>query len=105
MTARPPVPGRISEQNLKNLAEGMRLEDVEAILGAPGDYRTPQSGSFYMLTGGWNRDRNREWMTDDLMVIVRFDDEGRVVEWASVEPALRFEPPGLLDRLRAWLRW
>jgi hypothetical protein len=35
-----PRPNRVTEENFDRIKEGMSLADVEAVLGAPGDYRS-----------------------------------------------------------------
>lgn len=48
-------------------------------------------------------DRQKAWVTDEGMVIVSFDEDGRYDGGSFIGPGVRTPAP--LDRLRLWLRW
>jgi hypothetical protein len=67
---------RLTRQNFDRIKEGMRREEVEAILGPPGDYRTAPTRRFFILTCssqmdpglscwqlGWAGDEAEIWYT------------------------------------------
>jgi hypothetical protein len=89
---------RINEANLVKVEEGMTREQVIQILGTPGDYSIPRECVIRIprLSG-----KQEGWVTDDIGIYVSFDDNGRVLDKASVHfigPPLSF-----FDRIRRWL--
>jgi hypothetical protein len=100
---------RITRENFERIEEGMRREDVEAILGPPGDYRTgptynPESFSIASF-GSWGpRGTMLAWEGDKGGIEVWVDPGGVVFE-SSFTP-MAPEPVGLFDLLRwRWDRW
>ena len=91
---------RITQANLERIREGMTKEEVIAILGPPGNYET--------VTREWAGARavrfpgkQENWYTDDLGVFVSFDNNGKVLEKASV-PYITTHL-SFFERIRRWL--
>jgi hypothetical protein len=97
---------RLTWENAKRIEEGMRLEEVEAILGPPGDYRTGPRTPLL-----WDQDSifyasgvELTWDGDEVKLVVRLGPDDRV----KVSLHLPMEPKrvGLLDLLRwRWDHW
>lgn len=93
------------------IAEGMTQEEVEEILGfPPGEYR---SSPGFMLVGPGHIQKPAEewtkspyslkvWYFDEGHVEVIFDRDGEVA--GKYWQADNYNQPGLMDRLRTWLR-
>jgi hypothetical protein len=87
----PGADSKINRENFFQLRDAMALEEVTAILGSPGDYRSGQTEScdrrdafgYTVETGIGNRiessDRCVVWDTDSAHVIVSFDGSHRLV--------------------------
>jgi hypothetical protein len=80
-----PRPNRVTEENCDRIREGMSREEVEAILGPPGDYTTgPVLGNAYIGAVEdpyrfFSRAFAREgvWCGDMGFIVVRYDGSGR----------------------------
>lgn len=99
-------PGTVRLANHWHLQGRETLAEVEAILGGPpGDYSTtpgnPGATRFRLNTRVG--DRSRIWISDEGIVIVHFDEEGRYDGSTQYGPGVC--TPGPLDRLRRWLGW
>src|SRR4051794_12025520 len=81
-----PRADRITRENFDRIRGGMSREEVYAILGPPGDYRTgPVKYQHIDLVGYdlvWTDDviirPDWEWIGDLALVVVEFDQEGCV---------------------------
>jgi hypothetical protein len=96
---------RISLARVGEIREGMRQEEVEAILGGPpGDYKTHD----IVFAKGWplrGNAQTREWVTDDGLVLVVFKDDG-TVDWYDTDRGLAAGPgPSFWERLLRGLGW
>jgi hypothetical protein len=96
---------RISLIRVGEIREGMRQEEVEAILGGPpGDYKTHD----IVFTKGWplrGNAQTREWVTDDGLVLVVFKDDG-TADWHDTDRGLAVGPgPSFWERLLRGLGW
>jgi hypothetical protein len=103
----PPTNPRITRENVGRIKEGMTREEVEAILGPAGDYRTGPTGAI----GGQSEFlRDTEslapplwWVSDDAQAMVWFVD-GKV--WLTLVNSMEPGPVGLFELLRwRWNRW
>ena len=99
-----PRPCPVSLANCEHIRDGMTLAEVEEVLGGPpGTY-----GSGMVLVAGPGvmslSDRYEHWWTDEGLLLVRFDQQGRSSGFTFCGGVL-FPPPSPLDRLRAWLGW
>jgi hypothetical protein len=70
---------------------GMSLVEVEHLCGGPPCTDMPGPPGL----------RNRIWMTREGAVPMQFDDTDSVSE----RGVLRGQPPGWVDRFRAWVKW
>src|SRR5262249_32430069 len=99
-------PGKVRLANHRGIRAGMTLAEVERVLGGPpGDYSSdPQPTDSYLATtrAGWGV-RWETWVSDEGVVTVHLNDEGRVTDWGHAGAGLT--SPGFFDRLRAWLGW
>jgi hypothetical protein len=82
----------VTEANFKRIREGMTMQEVEAILGAPGD-RMAGPGVLY-----WR------WQGESGTAVVGFDGTGKVREFLFNRSSATARP-GFLRRLRSWLGW
>ena len=56
----PDPPSVVSKENFERIQEGMKLDEVEAMLGPPGRYNTRPTSFIDARTGGsWNERRPR----------------------------------------------
>jgi hypothetical protein len=81
----------VTEANVRRIRPGMRVADVEAILGG----KARVGPAFHL------------WVSEDGEAVAKVGADGRV-EWAAfLHGPLRPSPPepGSLARLRAWLGW
>jgi hypothetical protein len=107
----PPANHHITQENYDRLREGMKREEVEAILGPPGDYRTiptepvePIVG-LVLLGGGWDY-RCEQWIGNESVIELNIylSREKGLRGWGfrPIKP----EPIGLIDLVRwRWSRW
>jgi hypothetical protein len=99
----PPTNPRITQANFQRIKAGMRREEVEAILGSPGDYRTgPVSYLYPPLSGPssqWPQTPPLKWWGDEAQIIVWVDHAGVVLQ-SSRALVLRGQV-GMMD----WLSW
>jgi hypothetical protein len=97
----PPTNPRLTRVNFDRIKEGMKLADIEAILGPPGDYRTGpvdkdlQIDTVHLSSGPWSH----AWFGDKAIILTWIDEDGTVY-MPRFEP-VEMEPVGLL----ALLRW
>jgi hypothetical protein len=91
---------QVSREDFSRIEKGMSREEVEAIIGGPpGDYTTryyfpPPLGSHYI--------RWQTWVGDGGMILVRFDEMGRVYGTEHFEVYL-LDKPSFYERVRVWL--
>jgi hypothetical protein len=87
--------------NHRDMQPGMTLAEAEKILGGPpGDYSSAPGQTHFRLNVRVNG-QSETWISDDGIIIVGFDEEGRVNGWSFAGPGVI--PPRLIDRLRAWI--
>jgi hypothetical protein len=101
-----PSPG-VTEANARRIKPGMKLGEVEAILGARGVLRSSLhmvGGSSFTLLSGYY-----EWTGPDVRVVVGFALSISEAEESELKVVrVRFErtaSPNPLARLRTWLGW
>jgi hypothetical protein len=99
--SRPPA---VSRQQCEQLKEGMTRQEVEAVIGGPpGDYTTRE---YMPLPLGIRYCQHEQWVGDEGMIFVYFDQAGRVRDAVHVDIWLYEEPRRgrtFLDGLRASL--
>jgi hypothetical protein len=108
---------------IKKVQPGMTQEQVERILGVqPGDYTTApykyEPLSFICppewkedcereheewLNGGFEGLTKREWITDEIHVIVGFNNAGRAYS-IRTSPIFSTRKPSFYKRIRSWFR-
>ena len=98
--------GKSNSVNLANhwrIRGGETLAEVEAILGGPpGDYTSTPGQKRFRLNVWY--ERSETWVSDEGMVIVGFDTDGRATGTRSfIGPGV--QTPDVLERLRRWLGW
>ena len=106
-------------RSLTRLREGMTRAEVEAILGAPGDYSTgllevvgqPRSVRIEPTTESHGTDGSTylQWADDSRFIGINFDAASRL-EVTTICPVRRVAAQGPLDNLlwrlkRQWRRW
>jgi hypothetical protein len=69
----------------------MSLVEVSTLCGKSPDFDMPGPPGL----------RNRIWMTREGAMPMQFDD----ADCVSERGALRGQPPGWVDRFRAWVKW
>jgi hypothetical protein len=105
---------RLTKENYGRLEPGMSQEDVEALLGPPGDFRTGPTVCEFMISldylkaaGLWGKNpelSEQHWDGDEAEITVFFDTDGRVVR-SHLFP-MGPKSVGLFDLLRwRWDRW
>jgi hypothetical protein len=101
-----PRPDRATQESFSRIQRGMSRAEVGAILGPPGDYRSGETHDF--VTRG-SSPGDLIWETDHVIIIVRFQESGRVrsqtIQLVSVRGS---NDP--LDKLvwlakRQWRKW
>jgi hypothetical protein len=97
---------RITEGNFRQLRLGMKRQEVEAILGPAGDYRTGPVR--YEKLAVWltrlGPTATLKWQGNETEIGIWLDASGTVV-WATCQPAYR-EEVGTADWLKwAWKSW
>jgi hypothetical protein len=102
-----PGPNRVTRENYDRITDDMTRADVEAILGPPGDYRSDETRLGFSM--GWPVGGTLFWHTDEMMILVEFDQSGRMFHRDCI-PSPVFVPKGPLDKLlwrskRQWRRW
>jgi hypothetical protein len=112
----PPTNARLTEENCRRIQPGMRLKEVVAILGPPGDYRTRptrpagRAGFAFIVSSSvpqWQdiyRHWEALWQGDNVDIRARVETDGEVTGGicVPVDP----EPVGLFELLRwRWERW
>lgn len=103
----------ITRENAAKITEGMRLAEVEAILGGPA--RDDTTGpvlteSGYGANTLWLEDvclpfgdqRHHIWKSDCVLVLVSVEADGRVANFIAFHQQRAAERP--IDMLRRWLR-
>jgi hypothetical protein len=101
----PPANPRITEANFQRIKAGMRREEVEAILGRPGDYRTGPtfglytSGPLFIVTPATSDATPLEWRGDEVEISAWVDPDGVVLD-SSRGFVLRGQV-GMME----WLTW
>jgi hypothetical protein len=111
---RPPQGDRITFENFARIEEGMSQEEVEAILGPPGDYRTgpvrsdvSPKGVDWGLFNPFLKSRAR-WNGDTAEITVQFHRRKGAV-FACCDGVSRAEQSALDNLLwrakRQWHRW
>jgi hypothetical protein len=111
---------RITRANCLRIKEGMSREEIEEILGPPGDYRNgrgatqavPDPEPFYRASGSpWQAltvfqggSQEAEWYSDSLCICVALDFDGRVRDARALD---RRMTEGFIDNLfwRAKRQW
>jgi hypothetical protein len=111
-----PRPNRVTAKNVERLRVGMTQNEVEAIIGLPGDHSTQETVVMPMTTESWsdvigetNRNESKDrWIGDDTWVDVAFAKSGYVT-WMQLgkRSVVDHGPLGnLLWRAkRQWHRW
>jgi hypothetical protein len=113
-----PRPDRITLEHFEQVAEGMTLAEVEAILGPPGDYRSirhtevpPSTPVELICTFGQARVifKSKSWHTDGGHASVAFDASGRAAFGfyapQRVVPEDRTWPRVVRRAKELWHRW
>jgi hypothetical protein len=99
-----PRPCPVVLANYERIQDGMRLAEVEAVLGGPpGIYGT----GMVMVAGPGVMSLNaryESWWTDEGLLLVRFDQEGRS-SGSTFCGGVLLPSPGPFVRLRTWLGW
>jgi hypothetical protein len=73
-----PRPHRINEGGFDQITQGMTRQEVEEILGRPpGNYTDRREASFGGRRSAFTFPE--DWLSDDGLILVTFDEEGRVV--------------------------
>jgi hypothetical protein len=93
----------IDRDHCDRIEEGMRQEEVEAILGGPpGDFMTDDAITY--ADPVWHDGERCEfWSGDEGQILVRFDGQG-AVRRQSFDTPHRRHPLSVAGRVRAWLR-
>jgi hypothetical protein len=86
----------ITRANAARIKAGMTLAEVEAILGGPARNESGLPDRFIAVT---RRREDKCWVTSRDIVIVVFDDAGRVIQHSEFP----MHGGGFLDMLRRWL--
>jgi hypothetical protein len=98
---------RITQANFERIKVGMRLEEVEAILGVPpGDYTTEPVPDLEVGSSGTFKKPGRgcAWWGNDGLIQLGVDEDNLVLWTRFVEPHYGYRlQPGPLGRLRRWL--
>ena len=94
----------IDQTHCDRIEPGMRLDEVEALLGGPpGDY-TDQYVPFAHILGPGHPEQSVEcWSSDHGQICVELNERGAVVE-AWFEEFVAFRRPSWAERLSDWLR-
>jgi hypothetical protein len=111
-----PRPNRVTAENVERLRVGMTRNEVEAIIGLPGDHSTQETVVMPMTSTSWtdvigetNRNERKDrWIGDDTWVDVAFDKTGQVT-WMQLGKR-NVVDHGLFGNLlwrakRQWHRW
>jgi outer membrane protein assembly factor BamE (lipoprotein component of BamABCDE complex) len=99
LASRPRV--SVSRSSFDMVRKGMSREQVQGILGAPpSDYSTEDAARIPLGTSYWDYE---EWTCDEAMLLLRFDQQGRVDD--VVVFGLRCPERSFLKRLCDWLGW
>jgi hypothetical protein len=112
--ARKPRPDRVTRENLDRIETGMSRAEVEAILGAPGDYRT-QPTEYVDLGGSIMHPRFGPdgqpidnsiwyWRGNDLDICLFADESGKVMLRGRY-PTQRLTDSILWRAKRLWQEW
>jgi len=88
----------ITPETCQSLRHGMSREEVEGVLGAPG--QSCDSGVATLRKEGVDVDMTSCWFGRQGAICVSYDDDKRVktITWWG------WHMPSFLDRLRSWLR-
>jgi hypothetical protein len=103
----PPRGERSTWDAYEAIRDGMTETEVEALLGGPEGDRSIYRTSFCIAMTADEREAFhsklviKEWINDDALILVGFDQEGRVAQ--KFATANRGGPPSWLDRVRDWL--
>jgi hypothetical protein len=111
-----PRPTAITREHAAKIQKGMTLADVEELLGGPARNESDMPDNFIndafvtadtdemkmaRLRPGARPFENKRWASPGFVVLVDFDDSGRVIRHSNCA----FEvDKSLLDKLRRWLR-
>jgi hypothetical protein len=106
---------RIDAQSFEQICPGMTLAEVEAVLCAPpGDYGGERVYIVHdevrdgVRRGGLigSSDRYKEWLGEEIAVLVWLDDEGKVAhkEWVPTKYLIGSRG-SFFNALRRWFRW
>jgi hypothetical protein len=88
------------------IRDGMTEPEVEALLGGPAGDQSTYPGDFCIAMTAEEHEAFRsklvtkEWVNDDALILVGFDQEGRVAQQFATSN--RGVPPSWLDHLRGW---
>ena len=94
-----PGPG-VHEENAERLRAGMRLAEVELILGSRGYYNRETASWFWLGKAGAVHIYPQSNAPDRVWVVEWWYLDGRPARQIPDNP-----PPGRLSRLRTWLGW
>jgi outer membrane protein assembly factor BamE (lipoprotein component of BamABCDE complex) len=97
----------MDKEHCERIKEGMRREEVEALLGGPPGTFTSgevQYWEFHDGSLGGDGPRWEHWSGQRGQIAVRFDEGGAVRDCAFDEVFDPCPPPSLADRVCAWLR-
>jgi hypothetical protein len=93
----------ITGESCEQIKPGMTQREVESILGCPaGDYRK-NKGHRFGITGLPPPPRGQLWFGREGMVVVIFDENGRVTHAGFIVADEPEPTESYLDRLRLWL--
>jgi outer membrane protein assembly factor BamE (lipoprotein component of BamABCDE complex) len=94
----------ITQANADKIQEGMTLEEVETILGGPARDEATELTAFHAIDIRSNTvvtNPPRDWVTDRVVVRVRFDPLGRVGDVVTLDNARLRE--SRIDVVRRWM--
>jgi hypothetical protein len=93
----------ITRENAAKIREGMTRAEVEAILGKTPVPRPTDKKIWHRTPNGAEMFVGDYWWEGDMVVIVAFDDAGKVRETQTFEVPDSARRDTFLDRVRRWL--
>ena len=94
---------KLTLDNMEAIEDGMTLQEVEKILGAPaGNYSSLRDAEAADLPQCYDKPGDKNWVDDQMWLGVRFDEAGNV-KARYYYPHRRNDNRTFLDNLRRWL--
>ena len=94
---------KLTLDNMEAIEDGMTLQEVEKILGAPaGNYSSLRDAEAADLPQCYDKPGDKNWVDDQMWLGVRFDEAGNV-KARYYYPHRRNQNGTYLDSLRRWL--